>query len=160
MICVPFIICQHEFLRHSRHDRVVDILNSHLPVGKRGYVILECNTAHEIGEPLPEGVAVELPEKSGMMETNPSSATVLDIVCKCFLSLLRPCVGRKIELYDEIVVGQISFSDRKCVAELGYCQAVGIGIAVEPLHGAFGKGSVLTSTFVEHENLSLVGGIL
>jgi len=56
------------------------ILDVHLRLDERGDVVLVSNTAHELGEPVPHRVAVELTEQGCVVEPNPASFALLDVV--------------------------------------------------------------------------------
>jgi hypothetical protein len=49
---------------------------------KRGDIFLESNATHEVREPGPHLVAVEFAEQRGVVKSDPSAASLLDVIAE------------------------------------------------------------------------------
>src|ERR1051326_4441276 len=103
---VPFLLIDHERWRQSCGQRVRGIFDSYRGFRKVRNIRLKPDAAQERREPGIHGVSVELAQQARMVEANPSSFALSDVVFERLLRIGSPMIGRVVQLDEELVLRQ------------------------------------------------------
>src|SRR5579862_8407109 len=94
VVGIPLLLLHHERCRYTLHTRMAPVFDIHLCLCKGRDVVLIDDIFHKPGEPLPHRVTIELTEQRCMVEADPASLTLLDIVLECGGGRWLPAVRR------------------------------------------------------------------
>src|SRR5579859_6031241 len=98
IVGVPLLVFDLKRGAEAIHDRMRRCFHINLAGGKGWDVLGEANATHKGGKPGPDRIPVELAQECRMMEADPSSAALLDVLLERRHSRWLPRIRRVIQL--------------------------------------------------------------
>ena len=154
VVGVPFVVFDDESAWDVFHHGMLPVFHLHGAVALVGDVVLIAYAAHEVGEPLPHAVSVELTEQGGMVETDIVARATVDIALEIFLRLLAPGIGRVVQLKDEVILAEFIFGDVLCRAQNGQLHVEPLLVVFEPLQASGSKRFMQSAPLCQYEDLA------
>ena len=139
VVGVPFLVLDREALGNSLHDGMIRGLHADRAAGERRNVRLEADAAHKIGEPRPHRIAVELAQQRSVMEADPASPALINVVLKGRRSGRRPGVWRIVQLNEQLVMGEERAVDLRGVFDVIDAESIHFRFVRQPRLGRIHK---------------------
>lgn len=86
-----------------------------------------------------------------MVEADIASLTGVDVVLEVLTGCIAPCVGRVVELQDEVVGGNLALRNLFCRVEDGEIHVEPFLVVFEPLETSCGETFVESATLSEYQ---------
>ncbi len=155
IVGVPFLAGDDERLGHASHAGMRFVFHVDRGGGKGGNVVPILDLAHEVGEPGPHLLAVEVAQQRCMVQTDPTALALLDVRLEGGLRLGLPTVGDKVQLQHQAVLGEVLGRDGGRVGDVVDLEAVFLAAFLQPGSRGFGESDVVAAGFRQGEHLEL-----
>src|SRR5579863_3356692 len=113
--------------------------------GKLWDVVRKPDSAHELGEPGPHRISIELAKQCGVMEPDPPTPTLLDIFREGSRSLWGPTIGRIVQLNEKLIARKECIVDWICALNVIDREVLGGCLLLQPHFCRIDKGLVNSS---------------
>ena len=130
------------------------VLHPDKGVALLGDIALIAYLAHEVGEPAPHPVAVELAQQRGMVEAYVASPTLVDVPLHVLLRSLAPGIRRVVQLQHHLVLQQFSCGNLLCRVQDGQLHVQTFLLLLQPFESCRRESLVQTASLSQDKYLA------